>query len=333
MPRHSFDRIARLGFSLLLAGTLACAHAAELGEPQVRTFRGQPLVADIELTALADPDQPVSVRLAHADVYRGASIAMHPILSNLNMSVMRRDGRQFLHITSTRPVESEHVTVFLDLGEGGRRQVRSAILFLAPDPTPPAPAVAPAARAPAVGSPDRELEAAVARAAMLAREQQQPRLRPQGAAPAPASCPQLSAEQAKSCAAIDYQNGLLSAQIVELEEKVKLLQAAVEGKKPAPVAVAAPPAAKPAAPPPAKPAAPKKPAGTNWLLIGGLAVAGLALLGGLVFFLLRRRKGKAADKTAEEAATASAAWYARLLARFKRQPKAEEQVHEEPKAE
>lgn len=321
MSRHRFDRIARWGFTVVLATMLGWAHAAELGEPVVTSYRGQPLVADIELTALADPNVAVVVRLAHADVYRGANISRHPVLTNLNMSVMRRDGRQFLHITSTRPVDSDYVNLFLELNDGGRREVRSAILWLTADPAPVAPLVPVARAAPAT---DSELEAAVARAAMLARERQELRARQQ--APA-AACPQqLSSEQAKTCAAIDYKNGLLSAQIVELEEKVKLLQAAIEGKKPP---AAARPPAKPAVPPPAKPAPPKKSPGTDWLLTGALVGGVLALIGGLVFFLRRRKKGK----TAEEAASASAAWYARLLARFKRKPKSEEHVHVEPKVE
>ncbi|WP_036252827.1 FimV family protein, partial [Massilia sp. BSC265] len=84
----------------LLAATSWSAEAAELGEPRVSSFIGQPLVADIELTMLEDAANPVQVRLAHPNVYRGANIGMPAVLSSLRMSVMQRDGRQFLHITS-----------------------------------------------------------------------------------------------------------------------------------------------------------------------------------------------------------------------------------------
>lgn len=313
-------RAVRCCITLILAGLLNCAHGAELGEPLVRTYIGQPLVADIELTMLADPAVPVTVRIAHADVYRGANIGMHPVLSQLVMSVMRRDGRQFLHITSVRAVESEYVHLFLELNEGGKRSVRGVTLWLSPDPAPPAPPPVPApAPVPAKPAADLELEAAAARAAMAAPKPSLLARARRDAAPA-ACPPQVSEEQLKTCAAIDYKNGLLSAQIVELEEKVKLLQLAIEGKNAMPgasaksVQKAAPAKAAPAQPPRPAPAKPK--AGFPWLLAGGAAAALLGLGAG-VFFFLRRRKAK----SAEVAASDSAAWYAKLMARFKRKPR------------
>lgn len=123
---------------------MASAHAAELGDAQVRSHIGQALVADVELNLIEDPATPVKVRLAHPDVYRGANIAMPPVLSSLNMSVTRRDGRQFLHLTSLKPVESRHLHVYLELTDGGGRNVRLVTLWLTPDPNPaPAPAPMP----------------------------------------------------------------------------------------------------------------------------------------------------------------------------------------------
>jgi hypothetical protein len=299
----------RFGGALVLAGMLACAQAAELGEPVVRSHVGQPLVADIELTALADPAQAVVVRMASADVYRGANIGMHPVLSGLNMSVMRREGgRQFLHITSVRAVDTEYVHLFLDLIEGNKRNVRAATLWLTPDPNPaPVPAPVPpviARPAVAVPVPAHDEPPRVARPAAIVLR-----------APAgPGACQPLLAEQAKACAATDYKNGLLSAQIVELEEKVKTLQMAMENKAeavtPKPVPKITPPLAAP------KPA-PKPEAGFPWLLIAGIVVL-LGMTGGGVFYFLRRRKAK----SAETAAADSVAWYTRLAARFKRTPKA-----------
>lgn len=132
--------------TLLLAGATAAGHAAELGEARVLSHIGQALVADVELTLVEDPGTPVAVRLANADVYRGANIAMPPVLSSLDMRVTRRDGRQFLHLTSLKPVESRHLHVYLELVDAGQRSVRLVTLWLTPDPNPvsvPAPAPAP----------------------------------------------------------------------------------------------------------------------------------------------------------------------------------------------
>ena len=143
MLRSRFASFLSFCSAIVLSGVLASAQAAELGEPLVRSFIGQPLVADIELAALADEATPVQVKLANPDVYRGAGIGMHPVLSSLNMTVMRREGRQFLHITSIKPLDAEYVHIFLELADGGRRSVRGTTLWLTPDPHPVPPLAAP----------------------------------------------------------------------------------------------------------------------------------------------------------------------------------------------
>jgi hypothetical protein len=130
-------------FCIILAcvGLPAGALAAELGDARVVSHIGQQLVADIELTALRDEAAPVQVRLASADIYRGAGIAMSPVLSGLNLSVARRGGRQFLSVTSLGPVQSDYLHLYLELAEGSERTVRLATLWLTPDPNPaPKPA-------------------------------------------------------------------------------------------------------------------------------------------------------------------------------------------------
>ncbi|MFS2020491.1 FimV family protein, partial [Massilia sp. CT11-108] len=129
-------RRTRLILSSLALAALASAHAAELGDPRVSSHIGQPLVADVELTMLDDAATPVQVRVASPEVYNGAGIAVPPVLSSLNLSVMRRDGRQFLHVTSLRAVDADHVHLYLELVDKGQRAVRLATLWLTPDPNP-----------------------------------------------------------------------------------------------------------------------------------------------------------------------------------------------------
>ena len=127
---------------LLAAFLLAChAGAAELGEPRISSYKGQALVADIELSGLDDPAAPVQVRVANPDVYRGASIGVPPVLSALTLAVVRQGGKQFVHVTSNRPVDTDMLHLFLELGQGNQRDVRLATLWLQADPRPaPAPA-------------------------------------------------------------------------------------------------------------------------------------------------------------------------------------------------
>lgn len=327
MRRLRFDSIFRCCSIVLLAGWFHCAQAAELGEAAVRSYIGQPLVADVELSALADPAAQVAVRNAHADVYRGANIALNPVLSSLAFSVVRRDGRQFVHITSVRPVESDYVHLFLELTEGNKRNIRPVTLWLTADPSPPPPSPkpvpppapviakpvpAPAPPAPPVSRAEPEEPAPVRKPVRVITLGQ-----------APAACA-VSEEKLKSCAETDYKNGLLSAQVVELEEKVRQLQMIVDAKTPAPAAALPPPAApkKPAVPPPPAKKAPAEPAGGfPWLLVAGL-VLGLAVLGGGAWFLLKGGKVKTAEAT-EPAAADAVPWFRRLAARLRRKPKVE----------
>ena len=132
---------------LLACAALGAARAAELGDARVQSHIGQPLVADVELALVEDSTRPVQARLAHPDVYRGANVAMPAVLSSLDIAVMRQGGKQFLHLTSGKPVEGRHLHVYLELVDGGQRTVRLVTLWFTPDPHPAAPS-APAAVAP-----------------------------------------------------------------------------------------------------------------------------------------------------------------------------------------
>ena len=138
-PLLLFLMASRLPPIIICALLCGAAGAAELGEAQVRSYLGQQLVADIELTALDAPANPVQARLAHPNVYRGANIGMPHVLSTLDMTVTQRDGRQFLRVTSLAPVESSRLHLYLELLDGGQRNVRLVTLLMAPDPNPPPP--------------------------------------------------------------------------------------------------------------------------------------------------------------------------------------------------
>ncbi|RYI93848.1 MAG: hypothetical protein EON47_20690, partial [Acetobacteraceae bacterium] len=172
-----------LSILVLTGAVLGDAGAAELGDARVSSHVGQQLVADIELVMLDDPAAPVAVRLASLEVYRGAGITLPPVLSHLNLTVMRRDGRQFLHVTSLRPLDADHLHLYLELTDKGQRTVRLATLWLTPDPNPappPAPLPAPVAMPAPVPAP-ASVAAAVPANVVPAR----------GPAPLPAAVPTL----------------------------------------------------------------------------------------------------------------------------------------------
>ncbi len=307
---------------LALAGQLSSAQAVELGEVNARSFAGQPLVADIELTSLANPNTPVQVELASRDVYLAANVAMTPVLSGLAMVVERRGARQVLHIRSTKVVDAPHVHLFFELTEGGSRVVRTATVWLVANPNRTQPAVA----APAVVKPKPALALVRART---------PQARDDGAAPA---APAAAVAPADNEAGLRYQNGVLNAKLTEVEEKMKQLQTSLGVQPdaapaptidplPAPVARAAPVAK----PPPASAAksaqaVPVKKSRWFWIGLSGLVLLVLAA-GGALFWVLRRNAHAQEEEVVEggggPSAGALTAFWHRLRERLRRKHWAE----------
>jgi pilus assembly protein FimV len=327
---HCLPRSLTAVLLALLAATGACA--VELGDARVSSYVGQQLVADIELTALENPAGQVQIRLAHPDVYHGANIAMPVVLSSLNMAVMQRDGKQYLHLTSLKPVDADHLHLYLELVEGTHRSVRLSTLWLGadPNPAPPVPTVAPVreevpALAPArtrqpasapAPAPERAsppaptiVRAAPAQAAakpLPARFAAPVHHLPLAEKPAPAACTPQPDNEARACIALDSKNAALRVQLAQLEKKVQVLQVSMHGGSTPPAAVkpagAAPAAASkpavPAGPAPILPQKRRKPVqaepdpGLPWLAIGIGSGALLALAGALTWVVRRRRKPK-----------------------------------------
>ncbi|UQV45351.1 hypothetical protein KIV45_27420 [Janthinobacterium lividum] len=305
-PRWSL--IACAAASLALPPVMA----AELGEMAVLSHMGQPLLAEIELTALAPEEaNGVAVRLASPDVYRGGGIGMDPALQTLTISPLERGGRHYVRVSTRQAIQGGHVHLYLLLGNGSGAIVRLSTLWLTPAPpaaisapvrpvspvAAPVPAPLPFPRAVSgAASPDAAALAARARAEGLVRPARvfipppatptpaAPALRPpplrRAAAPVAACAPQADAGQAAACVALDEKSAALNDKLGELEGKIGALQKALALPAVPPaaaLAVAQAPHAKP------KPLMPpivdkEKKAGGNGLLWLGI--------GTLVFLLL-----------------------------------------------
>ena len=322
-PRWSLIACAAASLALPLV-----AGAAELGEMAVLSHVGQPLLAEIELTALAPEEaNGVAVRLASPDVYRGGGIGMDPALQTLTISPLERGGRHYVRVSTRQAIQAGHVHLYLLLGNGSGAIVRLGTLWLTPAPpavvsaparpavAAPAPVPAPLPRAAAGAAlPDAAALAARARAEGLVRPARVFVPPPASPAPAPAvraprppplrratasvaACaPRADAGQAAACVALDEQNAALNDKLGELEGKIGALQQALA----LPVAAAAAPAVAPAeAPlPHAKPkplhVAPvvdkDKPAGGNGLLWLGIGTLVFLLLTAVIVYVVRKRK-------------------------------------------
>ena len=320
------------GWSLIACAAASLAlppvTAAELGEMAVLSHVGQPLLAEIELTALTPEEAGgVAVRLASPDVYRGGGIGMDPALQTLMISPLERGGRQYVRVTTRQAIQAGHVHLYLLLGNGSGAVVRLGTLWLTPAPpaavaagapvrpvipapvtvlvplpraasgTPPPDAAALAARARAEGlvRPARVFVPPLAVPTPAAPALRPPPLR-RVRAPVAACAPQVDAGQAQACVALDEKNAALNDKLGELEGKIGALQKALA----LPATAAAVPAAAPAEAqaPHARPkplhAAPatdkEKKTGGNGLLWLGIGTVAFLLLTAAIVYVVRKRR-------------------------------------------
>ncbi|OFJ48128.1 hypothetical protein BA896_003165 [Janthinobacterium lividum] len=325
VPRWSL--LACAAASLALSPVMA----AELGEMALLSHVGQPLLVEIELTALAPEEAGgVSVRLASPDVYRGGGISMDPALKALTISPLERGGRRYVRVSTAQAIQAGYVHLYLLLGNGNGAIVRLATLWLTP--APPATAIVASASAPvrpaiaapvplsvplspplplpraAPGAPPPDLAALAARARAegLVRPARvfvpppaaptlagPPPLR-RAKAPAGACVPQAKLEQAQECVALDQKNAALNEKLGELEGKIGALQKALALPVVAavPVAVAEAPHAKPKPLKAVAPADKEAKAGGNGLLWLGIGTLAFVLLTALIVYVVRKRKHK-----------------------------------------
>ena len=116
--------------SVVLAGS---AYAAGLGKLTVLSSLGQPLRAEIELTAVSPEEaQGLQVKLASTDAFRLANIEFNPALMSLRFEVDQRNGRQFVRVTSTQPLNEPFVDMLLELSWANGRLVREYTFLLDP---------------------------------------------------------------------------------------------------------------------------------------------------------------------------------------------------------
>ncbi len=332
-PRHLLARLPDLLLTLpmlltLLMLLLQPASAAEFGEVNVSSYIGQPLVAEVELLALTPEEQgALQVKPANLDVYRGANIKYQPVISGLRWVVQRRGQRQFIRLSTERPVRTPFLNLFLELGVKGDMSVRALTLWLEADPETVASAQSRLQEA-------QETDEAVSPAATVATE----RAADQFELPA-TQRPQCTGGE--RCAAVDRQNRRITRQITELEKNVGALRKVIVGAASIPASAKAQPVSPPsvdqsAAEIPAPEAAsadtelflkkeepiiPKKPVPkqTPWKLIAMIAAGVLALLlAGLLLYKRSRRGKKPASKNKPEK---TPSWWSKLREKWrKRKP-------------
>ena len=149
-----------LSAAVLSALLVSNAGAAGLGKLTVMSGLGQPLFAEIELTAVSKEEAGTLVpKLASAEAFRQANIDLHPSLLGLRFSVEQRGERQVIRVTSAQPMNEPFVDLLLELSAANGRLVREYTFLLDPVElrTAQSPQVAPAVVLPPAQTARREL--------------------------------------------------------------------------------------------------------------------------------------------------------------------------------
>jgi pilus assembly protein FimV len=177
-----------LKLSMLVALTLGTgqAFAMDLGQIQVKSALGQPLLAEIPLHP-ANPSElkNLTVKLASSEDFARAGIVGGRTSIPLHFSVANTDaGHQVIRITSSAAVDDPYLDLLIEVNGSAGKSVREFAILLDPPHAPmAAPAAAPAPRA------SRPSQPVVNRAAPAPPRRSTTAPAP---APAPARVPQAS---------------------------------------------------------------------------------------------------------------------------------------------
>jgi pilus assembly protein FimV len=139
MHLNSSNKFISTGLKTLTAAVVSAmlmissAEAAGLGKLTVLSSLGQPLRAEIELTSVSQDEAGTLVaKLASPETYQQANIDFNPALLSLQFAIDQRNGRRFVRVTSTQPINEPFVDMLMELGGTKAHLVREYTLLLDP---------------------------------------------------------------------------------------------------------------------------------------------------------------------------------------------------------
>jgi pilus assembly protein FimV len=148
--------------ALSIAALPLGTQAAGLGQINVYSGLGQPLRAEIQVSATPQELQSLSARIASAEAFRQANLSYGSAASAIRVSVDTRAARPVIRLSSDRPINDPFVDLLVELNWATGRLLREYTFLLDPvdlaaprplaaavDTPAAAPAPRPMARAPA----------------------------------------------------------------------------------------------------------------------------------------------------------------------------------------
>ena len=159
--------LSAIALTLLLAMPI-CAGAAGLGKLTVLSVLGQPLRAEVELSASGEELSSLSARLATPEAFKQAGIEYVPAVGGIRFSLDKRpSGQPYLRLSSERAINEAFLDILVEMSWSSGRLVREYTFLLdppeampkaaAPVSLPEAPREAPAAQALPVPPPREAL--------------------------------------------------------------------------------------------------------------------------------------------------------------------------------
>jgi pilus assembly protein FimV len=138
--RHSDKKHSIRLLTALLSALPLSVGAAGLGKLTVQSAIGQPLRAEVELSATADELSSMSAKLASPSAFKQAGVEFASSLSGVRVAVDKRGNRPVLVVTSDRVVNEPYLDVLIELNWASGRLVREYTFLLDPADMPrPAP--------------------------------------------------------------------------------------------------------------------------------------------------------------------------------------------------
>ena len=130
----------RIVVALGCIGLSVLAQAAGLTGIKVHSALGQPFSAEIEITGLPSEDFEFELAkgaLASPEKYQEAKLIYPPFLRQLRITTERRsDGKPYLKIVSSAPINEPALTLLIDFNWRGGRILQKYSILLDPPSQP-----------------------------------------------------------------------------------------------------------------------------------------------------------------------------------------------------
>ena len=114
--RSQMATAVAVALAILSGGGVTSAEAAGLGRLTVQSALGQPLRAEVEVTSVSpDEAESLKARIASPEAFSRVGLQFKEALSDVRMDVENRDGRYFIKVTSSRPINDPFVDLVVEL--------------------------------------------------------------------------------------------------------------------------------------------------------------------------------------------------------------------------